>query len=212
MRFHQKAELPIIKIGVGVASFLAGEPRRQSSLMALLGSFISQTYKPTEIAIYHDGPKPDSPLLDVGIPLINSQIPTELIVCDRVQKFGHPHRQKAINRFVEKEYDWILLTNDDNYYMPTFFEDLMALAIRKKADFVFSNMVHSHQHWSPMVCKVKRGHLDLGCFLVRTRIAREVPFDNFSFAGDADWFMRLAAKIKTPTKIVRCDKFLFVHN
>lgn len=129
---------------------------------------------------------------------------------ERKQNFGHPYRQLAINTLIANKCDWIGLTNDDNYYVPVYLEWMLAAAIERKASFVYCDTVHSHKMWKPLPGELRRGHIDLGSFLVHKDLAAKVKFDKFTFAGDWDYINRLkASAAKRTTKV---NASLFIHN
>lgn len=194
-------------VGIGVAAYL-DKPRTVASLQALSGSVLAQTWPHWQMLIVHDGPLAEMyqesvrPLIaDVRISWWNTP--------ERKQQFGHPHRQKQLEKLCES-CDWVMLTNGDNYYCPVFMEWLLAIGTNtKRCDAVFCDMVHSHKMWKPLQSDFRRGRLDLGGFMVRAAIARQVKFDNFSFAGDGDFINRIRAVAKN---IQRVPATLYVHN
>jgi len=197
-------------VGIAVASFLNGEDkeRRVASLCGLLHAFCAQTYTNWQVLVTHDGPLVGelSPYL---VELLKDKRISFIATEERKQQFGHPHRQAAIESLVKKGAEWVGLTNDDNYYMPVYFEWLLTIAQEKKADFVYCDSVHSHKQWKPLTGEIRRGRIDLGGFLANKGLLAKVKFDKFTFAGDWDFIYRLRLATK---RVAKAHGTLFVHN
>lgn len=199
------------QVGVGVATYLtAPDCHRALTLRSLIASFRAQTYPHWRMLVVHDGPTTaDVSEFLAGLTASDPRVATATTP-ERKQKFGHPYRQFAVDGLAGS-CEWLLLTNDDNYYVPVFLEWLVSEGERPPGhSFVHCDMVHSHQSWRQMTTRPARGKLDLGGFIVRSALAKQVPFDNTSFAGDGDWINRLAAKAKKGVRHVAAT--LFVHN
>ncbi len=191
-------------LSVVVAAFTRDDPRLQAALLCLVHSFRAQTYAQWEMLVIHDGPGSGmgghfKRLDDPRVTLRETE--------ERKHNFGHPHRQGGIDA---ARGDWLMLTNGDNYYAPTFVEALLHEAVTKKSDLAYCDMVHSHKQWKPMSCQPRYRFLDLGGLVVKTALARQVPFNRTNFAADGDWINRLAAKARG--KIAKVTATLFVHN
>lgn len=188
-----------------VASYLTDDLRREASLRCLLASFEAQTYKNWQAVVVHDGPvtrgtfSEDDPIGDSGrVNLVQTP--------ERLGQFGHPHRHKFASQV---ESGWVGFTNDDNYYMPVYFEAMLSEALSKGADFVYCDMVHSHQMWKPFRTQPRCSRLDLGGFLARVELVKRTPWTDFSFRGDGVYIDALVAN---SGKIAKVDATLFVHN
>lgn len=200
-------------VGIAAAAYLgADQPDRlRGALAALAGSLDAQTYPHWLLEVTHDGPYPHDPdTLRYFERWDYHPRVTVVETATREQKFGHPHRQAAVERLLAAGCEWIGLTNQDNYYAPTYLEWLLHEGVVKKAPFVYCDCVHSHKLWKPMPTRPRRGHIDLGGFLAHRSVVEKVKFDKFTFSGDADYITRLvqAAGGKTE-KVAAC---LFVHN
>lgn len=198
-------------VGIAVAAYLGGEDanRNGPSLAVLVNSFKAQTYQTWKMLVVHDGPHvDDSSYWASGATTLTNRV-NFITTPERKQQFGHPHRQKAIEELVESGCDWIGLTNQDNYYAPVYLEWMLSTAQEKDAAFVYCDCVHSHKMWKPLPGEVRRGHIDLGGFLVRRDVAEKIKFDKFTFAGDWDYISRVRTAAK---KIAKVSASLFVHN
>jgi len=212
MRYWKSKYIPKpYKVGIGVAAYLNEDERHRHALRCLVASFQAQTWQNWKMVIVHDGPVlgAENEAVMNGFEVTDKRI-VVLRPEERKQQHGHPYRQLAIDTLVE-ECDWITLTNQDNYYAPVFVEWLLFVGSQTQGcGLVHCDMVHSHKYWKPMETQPRYKHLDLGGFMVKHTIAREVPFDNFEFNGDGDWINRLVAKAKNQVQHVPAT--LFVHN
>jgi len=161
--------------------------------------------------IVHDGPYPH----DHGTLQYFSQWDMEPRVKvveteKRLQDHGHHHRQAAITALLKEQCDWICLTNQDNYYAPVFLEAMLFEAQRKKVPFAYCNCVHSHKQWKALSTDLRRGKIDLGCFIAHRSIVERIKFDKVTFSADWDFISRLIQASKS--RVARLDATLFVHN
>lgn len=218
MRNWKPKSIPgVQRVGLAVATYLGAgdsrgpETRRRAALSCLVASIQAQTYGDWKLHITHDGPAPK----DIATKAMIAWFLTDTRITwhetpERKQQFGHPHRQKAVEALAKAGCVWVGLTNDDNYYAPTWFEWALSAACgARTCDLVYCDLIHSHKLWKMLVTRPKYKHLDLGGLLVKTTLAVKVPFDKFTFAADGDWIDRLAKKARNPQKV---DAILFVHN
>lgn len=197
-------------ISITIASYLCEDPRRWDSLQCLLYSLKAQTYTNWEALIIHDGPlghdhetvKKWTMVEDIGEP----QHIQLFEMPERRARFGHPWRSAGL---AKTRGDLVCMSNDDNYYMPTFFEWMAAELSPPKVDFAYCDCIHSHKQWVPMKTELKRGKIDLGCWMADGNLVRGTPWTDFNFAGDWSYIQQLVAGAR---KVVKVPGTLFVHN
>lgn len=214
MRFWKTKLLPRCpQVGIAVAAYLGDDNaysmRLHAALCGLVASFQGQTHQKWKLDVVHDGPAQWGEAQGV---LRGMEQDKRIIVTEtetRKKDFGHPHRQAAIERLLASDCDWIGLTNQDNWYAPTYLEWLLHEAMTKKAELVYCDFVSSHKMWKPVTTVLRRGGIDLGCFLAHRSVVEKVKFDKFTFAGDWDYISRLASASKRTAKV---NATLFVHN
>lgn len=197
-------------VGMAIASHLA-TLQQERGLECLVSSLAAQTYGNWKALVVHDGPV--SPMRQPTLKNLTAEEPVRVEVwetAERKQQFGHPHRQAAVERLIKMGCEWIGLTNQDNYYVPVYFEWMLSAAQAKKVPLVYCDMVHSHQQWKPMTTRPKRGQIDLGGFLAHKSLVERVRFDKFTFAGDGDYFERLLQAAKN--RVEKVAATLFIHN
>lgn len=110
--------------------------------------------------------------------------------------------------------DFVLLTNDDNYYCPIFVKSVLAAATRI-VGMVYCNMLHNYDSYqkSMIDTDLKINHIDMGAFIVRGKIAQEVGFNSLKF--EADGIFAEACRDYCNAngyRIVKLDNILFIHN
>lgn len=212
MRFWKKRPIdgdPLV--GIAIASYQPNlRDRRSAAFRALLSSLAAQTYTRFRVEVTHDGPPANGLTHLVEEAGVGANIE---IWCAKKRhgEHGHPHRQGAIERLLAKGCDWILLTNDDNYYVPVFLEAMLTVGTRApKPRLVHSDMLHSHRNWAVMATRPKAGAIDLGSCLAHRSLVERVRFADLSFRGDGIWIEKLAKEARG--KIGKVPLPLFVHN
>ncbi len=193
--------------------------KRYLNLPVLIHSLLAQTLQNFRLIVIHDGH--DAEMATLLKPFVDKH-PDRIEVMFTDQRFndyGHTLRDIGI-RLADTEY--VLLTNDDNYYVPRFLEYMfmpMHAQGQIAPDIVFCDMIHSHNNpgvrkqlpYNPFETRPERNFIDIGCFVARTELARVVGFRDKGFAGDATYFEDLVAAADD-AKLVKIPMTLFVHN
>jgi hypothetical protein len=139
-----------------------------------------QRHKNWELIAVTDGPNPSAAKLvaNIGDPRIRV-IETEKML----GRWGHPYRQVGIDAC---RGEFIGLSNDDNYYVPGYIEQM--LFALDAADIAMCQTVHSHMAWriSPPA--------DVGCWIARATLVRQVPWSGDDFFSDSEYLRALTAK------------------
>jgi predicted protein tyrosine phosphatase len=191
------------------AAGLAPEPQPRVSLVvrvkyapdrmaAFALAIRRQRYDNWELVFVTDGPNPGAH--DVLAWLRDDRI--RLIETDTaLGRWGHPHRQKGIDAATG---ELIGLSNDDNYYVPGYLEQMVNALERDGAELAMCAMLHSYWGWRPLAA----GH-DVGSWIARLDLVRRVPWSGDNFFYDAKYLdqMKRAAK-----KVAVVDRALFIHN
>ncbi len=199
------------KLTIGVVTY-----KRVDKLRVLLSSFVAQTRKDFRVHVIHDGSHADTQRL---IEQFRTIATFEVFYEEspiRFDDYGHSLRDMIIEKtFTE----YTLLTNDDNYYVPTFVEEMMEAIDANDLDIVYCNMIHSHvfpeskdqSNYQLLDTKAEKGRIDIGCFIVRTEIAKQVGFKDKGFDGDGTYF-ESCLNFSPFTTLGKIKKVLFVHN
>lgn len=186
------------KVGMIVAAY-----KRRHSLACLLYSFLAQTYPNFEILVVHDGPAPEIQEL---VEAIGDERILLVQTPERSGQFGHPLRQLGIELCSA---NYIGMTNDDNYYVPVYFEWMLHELESKQAQFVFCNFIRSHKLWQPYYASPEKGKLDCGAWIAESRLVKSIAWCDMSFSGDGTYIEQL---VDAADVIAKLDAFLFVHN
>lgn len=211
MRFWKPKRIPgTPTVGLGVAAHFADE-RQLYACWGLACALKAQTWPHWRAHIIHDGPTASLPSVPGLLAFLAADRRfTYESTFERKKQFGHPHRQRALD-ILTAQCDWVGLTNQDNYYCPSYMEMMLgeAYAAKKPVDFCYCDMVHSHRLWRPLSTRPAKSHLDLGAWLARSELVRQVPFDRTGFAADGEYIDRLVKRAKGITKV---NATLFTHN
>ena len=159
--------------------------------------------------IIHDGPAPkeihavmslynDPRILYEETPQVNGS-------------WGHPNRQMMIKKMVLNHRDYLLITNDDNIYVPEFVNFMLKKA-NGYAGIVYCDTIHSYMGYDTLKTQLKENFIDMGSFIVRIDVARRVGFNHFHLSADGTYAERCASYCKnTKLPILYIPKSLFVH-
>lgn len=193
-----------------------------TELLVFVSSLVLQSNPDWDLRIIHDGPIPENVLKimsiynDQRIQLAHSDI--------RHQKYGHPNRKHALNELQGSPNDYVLLTNCDNYYVPTFVEEVMAATRYMRINgqgfmeeirigIVYTDTLHSHLQYNVHKSQLKEGFVDMGAFIVRFDVAKSVGFLWDHFSADGRYAEECKKKCDELGLEVRyIPKPLFVHN
>lgn len=190
--------------------------KRYENIPILIHSFLAQTLQSYKLLIIHDG---HDAKMDAILSRYKAEYPDKLdylFTEQRYNDWGHSLRDMGIG-LADTEY--ILITNDDNYYAPKFLELMLPDMKAKQADIAMCNMIHSHHNpglrpqpsYMPFDTRPERGSLDMGCFITRTALAQQVGFRDKGHDGDATYFEDLV-KAAGNARLLKVDRTLFVHN
>ena len=194
------------KIRVVLSAYLNKEKNKRIVDLAFccVYSLLAQTYENFEIFIHHDGP-----LDDLNLANEFRKLSPKITFIDNLKKtgcWGFHHRHPTA--MIEPHADWVLFTNEDNYYVPEFFNLMMKEVESKDTGMVYCNMIHSHYNWSAFETIPIVNRIDMGAFMSRMDLIKSTEWTDFSSGADGIY----AAKIAQKTKPVKVKGYLFVHN
>jgi hypothetical protein len=197
------------KVRFCIASYLNANPQRLFALKACIYSILYQDYENIEIFIHHDGPVNDKNIpedimsIDNRIKFISSE--------KRGDYWGFPERRPT--SIIEPLPDWVIYTNDDNYYVPTFVTTMLNTALLHDAGMVYCDFLHKGPWPGPdyqvLPSRVQKCWIDMGAFMTRIDVIQKCEWDVLDDAG-ADGIY--AEKIGRNTKCVKAGGILYVHN
>jgi len=191
--------------------------RRYGPLKVLVQSWLNQTATNWRLKVYHDGPDAEFDRIMEGYAREAGPKVAYFHTEHRFNDYGHSLRDLALR---QAGGDYVLLTNDDNYYVPRLLEFLTGAICTTGADVVMFDMVHSHDNpgcrplpaYSYFQTQYGRGNIDMGAAIVRSDLARAAGFRDKSHDGDATYFEDVARLRGGPLSVCKISRTLFVHN
>ena len=123
--------------------------------------------------------------------------------------WGHTPRNYGLEHATE---EWVVMTGDDNYYMPVFVEDFLSV-VDENTHFVYCNMIHNwtQQQYLHINSIPKLGGIDIGNFMTRTSLSSTMRLDTRNEVADGLFVESFLSKY--PTGVVKkINKPLYVHN
>ena len=152
----------------------------------------------------------------------------------RYNDYGHSLRERGVK---QADTSYLMMTNDDNYYVPKYLEIMFDGINTHNLDFAYCDMVSSHgfkfsKRPSDVFTRVtrtqdgyyvqtpynvirsvpKKGSIDIGNFIVRSQLARAVSFRDKGFAGDGTFVEDLMTQNQGKIRVGKIKQVLFVHN
>ncbi len=179
-------------------------------LRMLCDSFLRQTDHRWQLNIVHDGPP--STDLSTEMALYDDKRINFFSTEARAGNWGNSHRKSYLANLKGEIDDYILLTNDDNVYVPRFVEFMLGSG-NMDTGMIYCNTVHSHLTYSGQISELKVSKVDGGALIVSLPLAQEVGYKHDE--GHADGLYAEECKklcIKKALKIIHINKFLFIHN
>ncbi len=155
--------------------------KRYKEIHIPINSFLCQTVSNWKLLVIHDGP--DKKMRGIVEEYGKSNTNIEYLETEeRYNDWGHSLRDIGIRR---ADTEFVLLTNDDNYYMPKFIEYMFEPINNWGADFVLCDMVHNQlnpgQYIQPEYnffdTYPKKLYIDIGTFIVRTAWQSRLVFE-----------------------------------
>lgn len=190
--------------------------KRYKNIPIIVHAFLAQTLQNFRLIVLHDGYDQEMDKILGELKNRNSGVIDYYFSEERYNDYGHTLRDVGI-RMADTEY--LLITNDDNYYCPVFVENMLSALHAHNADIALCDMIHSHNQpggrpqpaYALFETAPQRCSIDIGCFIARTELAKKVGFRDKSHDGDATYFEDLIA-VKSDVRIAKVNQVLFVHN
>jgi glycosyltransferase involved in cell wall biosynthesis len=129
--------------------------------------------------------------------------------------WGHTARNYGLDNATE---DWIVMTGDDNYYVPTFVLEFLWSDKISNCKFMFCNMIHNNFRpgYKAIISTLQKGQIDIGNFMCRRNDIGDIRLNTKSYEADWEFIDEYMTKnLKrwdAQSAIIKIDKFLYVHN
>lgn len=177
---------------------------RNYELRSALHSILAQTNPDWKVNVVVDNPFRS--IADVIVDDIDDPRVYITHLDDRYNNWGHTPREKGKQMSMA---DYVIMTGDDGYYMPTFVEELHKMS-KDSPGMIYWDMVHSHYDYQYFKCVPAFNQIDMGAFATRTDLAQQIKL-NTSYAADGEFVEDFKKKFPSEA-IVKINKVLFVHN
>jgi hypothetical protein len=187
--------------------------QRANQLSILMNSFLVQSDNRWMLHVIHDGPAPQDVKDVINLPQYrDSRI--EYMETPTVNgHYGHPNRQIALKKIPLNHRDYVLMTNDDNYYIPKFVEYFLKECRRDDVGFVYCDTLHSYYDYTVLSTEVQENHIDMGSFMVKLDVARRVGFTHIHLSADGTYAVECANYCRVRRfRLVHIAKPIFIHN
>lgn len=125
----------------------------------------------------------------------------------RHNDWGHTPRNVGKNNSTS---GYIILTGDDNYYVPTFISELNKVLRKDNVGMIYWDMIHNGYNYKPFTTRVSDGYIDMGAFATRIDLAKQIDLSK-SYSADSKYVKQFIKKFPNE-KIIKIGKILFVHN
>lgn len=221
-------------LGIIIVTYL-----RDLHLNTLLSALSVQTCQDFEVLVIHDGPSTSARTI---VNRYEVELQGRLRYFETEQRFndyGHSLRRIGLDMMSTQ---FILLTNDDNYYVPVFVEEVKKTATSKNTDLILLDAIHSYpdiytSRISQLYIRVLDKMKKHGIKIIRGRkssysVLRSKPLRNCVDIGSIVCKTELAKKVGFESnaydadgifceklviglekeKIANIKKILFVHN
>lgn len=190
--------------------------RRPGPLRVLIQSFLNQEVDNWRLQVLHDGPDDDFNAVERDFA---GRGPISFWSSDvRHNDYGHSLRAHGL---AQSTGDYVLITNDDNYYVPRFLPFVNGAIAALDPDVVVFDMVHSHKFpggrfqlgYQTFETCMRVGGIDMGAAVVRGDIARRVGFRGRELEADGHYFRDIQnSATHDGLLVVKIPRVLFVHN
>lgn len=176
----------------------------------IVSSMINQTHQSWHLYLIHDGPS-SMDIQGVVDATKDGRI-TYVETEKRLSSWGHAYRQQWLEKLKTEDFDYVVITNADNWYAPVFCEYMIRGFDENTVATYTSQMIHSYTSWKIIECRLEQGYLDAGNVMVRKDVACEVGWNNIK-AHSSDWlFFKSIIDKHGEDKFKKVEGCLFSHN
>jgi len=187
---------------------------RPVPLRVMMDCLMLQTFHDWDITVVHDGAASQS--VKAVISAYEKDPRVHFIETPQRRGFwGHPNRQMMIEALPPSSQDYLLITNDDNYYVPEFMSQMMhETQHQPNVGMVHCDVVHNYFKYGVLSTRPVPGRIDIGCFITRLDVAQAVGFSRLEDPVADGYFAQSCAQRcqQCGLKVIHLARPLFVHN
>lgn len=183
---------------------------RPNNLLSSIYSLKAQTSDKWSAHIIIDGNK-NIELYNPIIEMFKNNNQIKFSILDKnYNDWGHTPRNYGMENSKE---EWVIMTGDDNYYVPTFVETFLD-NIDDNINIVYCDMIHNHKkyeyYFNSELCINK---IDIGNFMVRSKYGKTIKLKIKEFAADGIYVEEYVKKYcNNENNIKHIKQALYVHN
>lgn len=193
--------------------FIIPTYNRTDHLLTLLGSLKSQNNPNWTAHVIADHPEPDVIVkINNIISFLNDDRIKLTILDQRYNDWGHTPRNIGLDQSTG---EWIVMSGEDNYYVPTFVDNFLTESRLKNTDFIFCSFLYNQAQlgdtYYPVKAKLELQQIDIGCYSFKRNKLGNIRLR--TDISEADYYFMLDYLSQeddmTATYI---DEILYVHN
>jgi glycosyltransferase involved in cell wall biosynthesis len=192
--------------------FIIGTYNRPHHLATMLGSIVTQTVPNWRVHVIADG-------WFEGLEKVKEYFSFDnrirFSIIDGPNKdFGNTPRMYGKEVCSE---DWMIMTGDDNYYLPIVVEEILSVA-DSNTNFVYWDTLlnFANLEWKyrgVLYTKPEPEMIDVGSFATRPSLARQIKYDTTTHTGDGEFARDYVNMFcLEPNSYKKIDKILYLHN
>jgi hypothetical protein len=196
--------------------FIIPTYNRYDQINCLLYSLISQ-YDPDWSAQVIIDDKENDKLINTIISINDKRI-SYLLTGTRYNNWGHTPREIGKQRSYSR---YIIMTGDDNYYVPVLVSELKKVAENNNTPpVIYWDMIHNYWDYSGRPSLLCEGSIDMGAFATRRDLAQQIKLPT-TYCADAEFIELLKDTLKKQQgedaydeakNFVHIQKTLYIHN
>jgi len=123
--------------------------------------------------------------------------------------FGHNARNYGVQNATE---EWLLMTSDDNYYVPTFVDEVLKV-IDNNTRFIYCDMIHNGYGYKVFECHHSSHNIDIGNMIMKSEFAKQLKLDKKRLDADGIMCGEYIDKFcKEENNVKKINSILYVHN
>ena len=185
----------------------------------IISSVICQKFRNFNLEIWYDGKIEDFDLQEIYESYEKNlgRFDFKEIRKEAKGNYGHHLKKEFLEKFDETEFDYLVITNEDNYISPYFLQKAIETLEQfpDKVGAYCSGMVHNYKpdtSVKPMTwrekkaitenhivdgygvipTKIERGYIDIGALVLRSSVAKSIQWGDFSHCSDWDYIENIA--------------------
>jgi hypothetical protein len=195
----------IISFSRPIFEFIIPTFDRVEPLYSMLASLIAQTKNNWKATIIIDGNNND--IVKNIVNKFDSPNIHYTTLDKRYNDWGHTPRNVGKNLSTS---DYIILTGDDNYYVPTFIDELNEIIINGHVGMIYWDMIHNGYEYNFFKTTINDGRIDMGSFVTRRDLAQQIDLTK-DYNADSQYVLQFQKQFPNE-EIIKINKILFVHN